>query len=163
VDLGGSWRGNAHDPIASGVGIDRGVGVITVGRIVRIAGRHVARDRADARVAEGVAVTVEIPGLGVDRRFIDGAVAILVGAVAHLVGGGSDEFVGVVAIVPGLRGAVRDGTGDDRNGQIPIAIAVFVVVERVLRQPLVEDAVAIVVGAVAPLGRRRVDGEVVIV
>jgi hypothetical protein len=71
--------------------------VIRIDVVIRLlAGKHRVR-----RVTVAVPVSVTEPGGGVGRVFVDAPVAILVRAVAHLVGTG--ERLGVVIVAVGLR------------------------------------------------------------
>ena len=119
----------AHD--FGSPGVDSGVAVVAVGVVGHVPARSAARGGGHRRVAVRVAVAVAVVGSG--QTVIHAAVAVVVEAVANF--GVPGEFGGVAVVaVP--------ATGID-------AVAVAVVD--------IDDAVAVVVLAIAPLGIARVD------
>ena len=134
------------------------VGVVAVVVVVDVAGRHCAGERGRKRIAIVVDIRVGVPGERVDRIvFVDCAVAVIVVPVAVFAGTGVGRRLRVVAI-----GIVGDETGRDvacyvRGRGIAETIGVGVVVprRRIGRIVLVRGAVAVVVVAVAVLGRTR--------
>ena len=115
-------------------------GVVAVARDGHVALGLGAVGGDGAGVAEAVPVVVRVPGQGVDRARVDGAVAVVVDPVADLVD--VRIHVGVQVVAVALAG------GD------PVAVRV---------EALVHLAVAVVVDAVAVLEGRRVHLAVVVV
>lgn len=154
-------------------GVHADVGVVAVAHHVDVADRLVAGERAGARVgvlealAPSVAIGVGVPGQDVEAVVrVGGPVAVVVQAVAYLVGVRADGGVGVIAVTTLLDETVG-GAGGERAGVV-IAVAVGVIVvpqdqDVGVAVGLVDHAVAVVVQAVADLGRARVDQRVVVV
>ncbi len=118
-------------------------------------------------VAEAVVVGVHVPGWPIHHvgvGVVDAGVAVVVHAIADLVCAGVNRTICVIAIVAigneadGLRARLGFGPG------LAVAVAIKVAVPRARIHCVViaRDAIAVVVDAVAPLGRIAVDGGVVV-
>lgn len=139
-----------------GVRVDGGVAVVAV----------VAAGR-DGHVAVAVHVVgvglARVAGVGVGGTDQIAAVAVLVDAVLTDLGGtGVDAPVAIVAVRVVRDVAGRRGAGFSDDGGIAVAIAVGVGVEGELHA-LVDEAVAVVVHAVADFGGAVLDGRVGVV
>ena|GEM_PF-4101223 len=126
-------------------------------------------------VGAGAVLLVRVPAplvAGVLEPLVDRAVAVVVAPVVELGRAGVDGDVVVVAVVVVLdppRGAGRDVGERVRLVGVAVVVAVFVAVAGdggglvFADVPLVDHAVAVVVVAVADLGRAGVDVRVVVV
>ena len=84
-------------------GVDGGVGVVAVGVVGAVAAGHIAFEHRAAAVAVAIVIGVGVVrGRIAGSRAIDGAVAVVVYAVAHLGGAGVDAGVVVVAVDVGV-------------------------------------------------------------
>ncbi len=133
--------------VVRGDGVGVCIAVIAVASCIRIARRlRAGHDRRIVIASIAVQVAVEVPGRGIHSAgLVHVSVAVVVHAVADLVGAGVDGRVGVVAV--GAMGAV---------GHAQIAIGVTV-------ETLVRVSVAVVVHAVAVLVGTGVDAGIGVV
>ena len=134
-------------------------GVVAVSALVGRGGGLLARDHR--LVAPAVGVEVDEPRLGVRGvRFVRRAVTVVVDAIAALRRLGMDVRAAVVTVVS--LGQVAWGSDAALVGLGGVSVAVGVVVSEprglVHRAGLVHGFVAVVVRAVAALGRARVSG-----
>jgi len=141
-----------------GAAVARGVLVVAVGAAGRIPRGREARDRRRRRDAVVVAVLVAVPDAHAERgALVADAVAVVVAMVADLDAARVIERRVVAAVAP-----VRDEAGrrlarhvDQERVAVAVLVAVGVPRARVERRAFVHRAVAVVVDAVALLGRRR--------
>ena len=140
--------------------VDRCIGVIAVGVTFdvpvglvdcRLQTRH--RIRAPRGITEGVPVTIDTHE---NQILIDTAIAVIVCAVARLRCARIHAHTRVIAIRVVHHVSSRSRTRIVRHGSIAVAIAVVVQVEREL-YAFIRSAVAVVVHAVARLGRSGVN------
>ena len=147
--------------------VDRGVGVVAVTVDAHVPARGRAADVGVRGLTVAVAVGVAVPGGGVGGGVrVDGAVAVVVRAVADLratgVAGGV-RVVAVAVVVHVAAGGVAGGHG--RAGAVAegVAVAVDVPVGGVRGGRRIDVAIAVVVHVVTDLGGRRVDGRLGVV
>ncbi len=132
----------------AGTGVNGGVTVVAVAVIGDVAGGSIARDLAQAAVAVAVAVAVAIPGGGAHCVvLVDGAVAVVVHAVAGLVRVGVDRAITVVTVL------ARGPTVPVAVGVARGTIAVVVVGIRAVCLGRPRVVVGVCVVAVAAVGR----------
>ena len=133
------------------------VGVVAVAREQGIADQHRSRAHGDAD-AVAVAVGVEIPERGRAAGLIDGAVAVVVYAVADDLLQGRRRAASVrrnvVAVGPDGREARTGARHDQRARAVEVAVCVGIALD--LHAVVVDEAVAIVVSVVADLGHAGV-------
>ena len=135
---------------------DGGVEVVAVAANRGVPGRWRAHEVRRGVVAVAVGVAVEVPGHG--GGVVHGAVAVVIDAVARLLGGGAHRRVGVVAVSADRREAARRVARDHglaRAGAVPVGIGVPFGVDDVIG--FVRRPVAIVVAFVAALGGVRAE------
>ena len=136
-------------------GIDRHDAIVTVGRIRDVADRLITRDFCRRVIAVPVTVAVRVPDQGIDRiRLVGQAVAVVIHRVAHFRGAEVGCRVTVIAVVRVLGVSLRELASFDGARHVTLSVAVAVSVERG-GHALVNGAVAVVVRAVADLGRIR--------
>ncbi len=148
-------------------GVHRTVRVVAIGAERRETGSFEARFDGGAVVAVPVLVRVDEPGADVGEPrvgLVDVAVAVLVDAdeIAHLVCVGMDRRVVIVAVAAAGHVAVGHRAGGGDVELAPESVEVRVAVEA-REQVVVDGAVAVVVEAVARLGRSRMDVGVAVV
>jgi hypothetical protein len=150
-----------------GGGVDRSLPIVTVRCVGDIARGLVALDIGGAGVAVAVTVAIGVPGRGVRGRvLVDGAVAVVVHAVADLGGVGVHRSVEVVA-VRGVRNVGAAGAAG-RVARVAvvtesIGVGVGVPGAGIERVVVIHRPVAVVVHAVADLVGVGIDGGVGVV
>ncbi len=139
-----------------------GDGVVTVRGVGDVPSRHIAVLNGVGHVSVAVPVGVRVPG---GRDLVDLTVAVVVDAVAQLVGTGIHSRVRVVTVIAAGVPTHRDVTGDEGIAPIamPIQVGIGIPGERVDGAVLVGHAIAVVVHAVALLVRAREDPRVGVV
>ena len=137
------------------------VGVVAVVVVVHVSGDRFAVLPGNRRVAEAVAVGIQV--VGHRQALVDGAVAVVVDTVTDLDRAGIAGRTAVVAVI-GRRDIPRhDVAGSHARSGVPVAVTIGVGVVGRHWQPLVDGAVAVVVDTVAEFGSPRIDGGVGVV
>ena len=144
--------------------VNAGRSVVAVGLVEHVAGGLRAGLVRARGVAEAVLVVVRVERGRIDRVLVRRAIAVVVRTITVLGGTGVDVVATVVAVGGRHHIVRRLRTGRDREtAAVAILIAVEVPGREVRAGVLVDTAVAVVVDAIAGLGRTRMDAAIGVV